>query len=485
MNDRETQQSAILNALRWLRAHWLAFLICSGAILIPCFWHQQVQAADLGSHLYNAWLSQSVERDLLPGLSLEPLHTNILIDLLLGKLLPSVGVVATQRIVASLCVLVFFWGAFALASAAAREAAWSVVPLLAMFAYGVIFHWGFLNFYLSVGFSLFALAIVVCGNLREFLLLPVLLVLSALAHPMGAACLVALAIYLIGLRWLSLRSQLFLTSALLALAFVLRWYVVRHVEVLPREISQFWLLGADQLYVFGRGYLWISGATLTLCAMCIALAWRRERHSKWLQFYLVIALVVCFAPGGLHSEDTFGMMGFLPDRGSLYSAVALTVLVANCRPRLWFPVATAALAVPFFAALHHDTGILQQRVQIVSALVRQQPEGRRMISLVQPVPGWRIHEDHSVDRACIGYCYSYTNYEPSTSQFRLRAEPDNRFVLVDNDAIDRIKEGQYVIQPRDLPVSQIYACGDHVNDLCVAELHAGQKNGDLPHLTAP
>jgi len=28
---------------------------------------------------------------------------------------------------------------------------------------------------------------------------------------------------------------------------------------------------------------------------------------------------------------------------------------------------------------------------------------------------------HSVDRACIGHCFSYSNYEPSSGQFRVRA----------------------------------------------------------------
>jgi hypothetical protein len=207
---------------------------------------------------------------------------------------------------------------------------------------------------------------------------------------------------------------------------------------------------------------------------------RETVSSPWLQFYAVIAIIVCFSPGGLHSEATFGMMGYLPDRGSVYSAVAFAAFIACCRPRVWFVAATTLLATIFFFALHHDTGILEQRQAKTAQLVHPH-YGRRVISMVSGLPGWRIHEDHSVDRACIAQCYSYNNYEPSTKQFRLRAAPDNRVVLIDDDILDSIKDGEYTVQRRDLPLYELYECGKGPNDLCIAELHEGQKNGDVPN----
>ena len=32
------------------------------AVLIPCYWHRYIQAGDLGSHVYNAWLAQMVQQ---------------------------------------------------------------------------------------------------------------------------------------------------------------------------------------------------------------------------------------------------------------------------------------------------------------------------------------------------------------------------------------------------------------------------------------
>jgi hypothetical protein len=474
--------SAITSTARWLRERWIAFLVVCALVLVPCFWHPHIQAGDLGSHLYNAWLSQTVAQGYLPGLHFQRQHTNVLFDLLLSKLFPFAGARGTERIAVSICVLLFFWGAFALASAAAQRPAWCITPLLAMISYGAIFHWGFFSFYLSVAFSLFGLALIFSGNAKDWWLLPILLALAVLAHPMGAACLVGLGVYLAGLRWLSPRYGILLSLLLLVVAFGVRAFLVHHFEVLPRETPYYGLLGADQLVVFGRNYFYIALAALGVCLLCFAQTLRDREilASPWLQFYAVIAVIVCFSPGGLYSQATFGMMGYLPDRGSLYSAVALATLVAYCRPRAWFIAATSILAAFFFFALHHDTGLLEQRQAKATQLVRPH-SGRRVISMLEAIPGWRIHEDHSVDRACIGQCYSYNNYEPSTRQFRLRADRDNRVVLIDDDSLDSIKDGDYTVQRRDLPLYEVYNCGQGPTDLCITELHDGQKNGDVPN----
>ena len=478
--------SAIGRTIRWLRAHWIAFLLTSLALLIPCFWHAHIQAGDLGSHLYTAWLTQSVESGLLPGLHLERQYTNVLIDLLLSHLLPYFGVLGTARITVGFCVLIFFWGSFALASVAVDRAAWTVAPLLAMLSYGAIFHWGFFNCYLSVGFSFFGLALIAAGSGWELLLLPIVLALAALAHPLGAASLVALGLYLAALRFLPLKLQFVTTVLVIVLPFTLRFWLARHWQVLPQESHRYWLLGADQFEVYDHKYLWIAATVLLLCASALFVSLRTKtlpRTSLWLQFYSAIALVVALAPGGFYDENTFGIMGFLPDRASLYSAAALAALTAVCRPRRWFAAATSVIALVFFAMLFRDTAQLERRYDKVAQLVHPY-SGKRIISIIPPVPGSRIHEDHTLDLACIGRCYSYNNYEPSSKQFRLKADPGNRFVDVDQDALDDMPDGNYIVQPADLPLYEVFPCGPGITDLCITELQANQPNGNVPNIAA-
>jgi len=109
-----------------------AYVLTSILVLIPCFWQSRVQAGDLGSHVYNAWLAQLIEKGQAPGLRLVGQPTNVLFDLLLGALFREWGAAPAQRIGVSGAVLVFFWGAFAFAAAAGRRRPWVMVPALAM-----------------------------------------------------------------------------------------------------------------------------------------------------------------------------------------------------------------------------------------------------------------------------------------------------------------------------------------------------------------
>ena len=62
--------SALASAWRFLGRHWTRVLGISAALLLPCFWHRHIEAGDLGSHLYNAWLAQLIENGQAPGLYL-------------------------------------------------------------------------------------------------------------------------------------------------------------------------------------------------------------------------------------------------------------------------------------------------------------------------------------------------------------------------------------------------------------------------------
>src|SRR5579871_3534480 len=89
-------------------------LAVSALLLIPCYWQSRIQAGDLASHLYNAWLAQLIEAGRADGLVIVRLHTNILFDLILGGLFRLFGAEWAQRLAVSTAVLIFAWGAFAL-----------------------------------------------------------------------------------------------------------------------------------------------------------------------------------------------------------------------------------------------------------------------------------------------------------------------------------------------------------------------------------
>jgi hypothetical protein len=221
--------------------------IISALLLLPCFWHKRIEAGDLPSHTYNAWLSQLIAQGQAPGLYIEPRWDNILSDIALAKLGPVVGFVVAEHVVVASAVLIFFWGTFALISAVDRRPLWTLVPAIAMIAYSWTLYAGFLNYYLSLGFAFWAVALFWRGHRADLVVGAALALLAFLAHPMGLFVLVGLAIYfrlseiLHGwLRWL-----------LLILAFLV--VLVSHYYVLLRPSSAYCLLAhQERLPVYER-----------------------------------------------------------------------------------------------------------------------------------------------------------------------------------------------------------------------------------------
>ena len=72
-----------------MRKWW--YVALSILLLAPVYWQPRVQAGDLSSHIYNAWLSQLIEAGRTQGLVIVSQTTNILFDLMLGGLFRVVG----------------------------------------------------------------------------------------------------------------------------------------------------------------------------------------------------------------------------------------------------------------------------------------------------------------------------------------------------------------------------------------------------------
>lgn len=180
---------ALAAGAHFLRQNFIRALAISAAMLVPCFWHSRIEAGDLASHTYDAWLAQLTERGQAPGLWLAKQWNNVLFDMSLSWLGGLVGLRLAEKLCVSAAILIFFWGAFAMIGAIARRAPWSLTPCIAMFAYGWTFQQGFLNYYISLGLAFFAVALLHRGRGLERALVLVLLALAWMAHPLGVALL--------------------------------------------------------------------------------------------------------------------------------------------------------------------------------------------------------------------------------------------------------------------------------------------------------
>ena len=484
----ETPDSAPLSdCRRFLRAQWLKVLSISAAVLIPCFWHREITSADLGSHLYNAWLAQLVRHGQAPGLWIAPQKTNVLFDLLLSGFGSLFGLRAAERIAVSLAVLIFFWGVVALVSAATRRAPWFLLPGIAAITYGWTFHMGFFNFYLSLGLAFFSLAIFWRGQGWQRLAAGAPALLAVVAHPLGFIWLVGAVAY-VGIAELAPRRryQWLLFAAAAASIFAVHSYLWRHYNVYAGTKPAALYDGADQLDLFGPRYHIPELALIAFALISLATdIGRRRDPGLWrsyaipLQLYLLAEISVVLLPGGVHFPPPTATVALLTERLTSVSAVLACCLLGAMRPSRWHLAGTAAIAALFFTFVYRDTAVANRMEDRIVQLVSKLPPNQRVMATILPLPGSRISLQHIVDRACIGRCFSYGNYEPGSAIFRVRALPGNPYVLSEYDLAVQMEQGEYEIQAEDLPVYQVYQCSLSGTDLCIRSLEAGEKNDRL------
>jgi len=469
--------------------HVVLILVISSVLLIPCFWHRHIEAGDLGSHVYNAWLAQLIEQGRAPGLYLVRQYDNILFDLLLSFCARLFGFALGEKLATSACVLVFFWGLFVFTRAASGRAPWFLTPCFAMLTYGYIFHMGFMNYYLSLGLACIGLSLVwnLCGN--GWIAAAILAPLMLLAHPLGFLWFLGAAIYRLLWRKFPRYWKLALPAGAVAICLAARHYVARHgYEVEWRDAPVWTLSGAGQFHVFGERYAFftIAIAMFALLSTLVAVLSTRDRRSFWrdrrllVELYLIAFLATVILPENLHLDPTGGWIGALATRLTLLTAICGLAWCASLPLRRWHLLSVSAIAVVFFTFLYQDTAFLNRMEDNTRRLTEQLPFGTRVVSTIFAPPGYRTIYLHIPDRACVGHCWLVSNYEPSTRQFRVRVRQGSPVATASVDDSEDMQSGTYDVQEEDLPLKQIYQCDARdLAQICIRELAEDEKNGRL------
>lgn len=495
---RQPSEFALQSVTRFLRNNALAVLVLSAVILIPCFWHSRIQAGDLGSHVYNAWLAQLIERHQVAGLTIVRQSNNVLFDLLVLHTANFFGFVAAEKIVVSAAVLVFFWGSFSFLYEFSGRAPWAITPILSVLAYGYVFHMGFMNYYLSLGFALFALALAWRGGAGNWILVAAIAVLSLLAHPIGFLLIVTVTVYVRLWRIAPGSWRLVFPAFALAIFVLLRAYFTSHPALQPdwRTANFLKLLGQDQINIFGRPFAVLAWATLAWGlasggAGIYDWVFRGTAPSHSFRLACELCLVAAFAttcvPENFRLSIYAGWIGLLVSRLTLITAILALLILASLRLPRWSAIGGALCAAFFFVYLYQATAKLDRMEANARAIVSTLPPGTRIVAVANAPDFWRImFVYHSIERACVGHCFSYANYEPSSLQFRIRALPGSFFVTDSAEVSEAMSSGDYIVREADLPLISIYQCdAADFTKLCALPLRAGQKTEDPESDPAP
>lgn len=449
----------------------IRLVLISILLLVPCFWQSRIQSQDLSSHTYNAWLASLVVQGKAPGLRIVRQTDNVLFDLALEWLLARVGAAAAQKIAVSAAVLIFAWGAIAFATRAAGRSSPVIVPCIAMLAYGFVFHIGFFNLYLSSGFCLWFLAVFWKGAWHRRLLGAPLLLLAWLAHPLPVAWTLGVAAYIAVAEKLAPRVRAWLLVPGILVILAGRFFLTSHYLCKWSWTQVVFITGADQLMLFNSRYVLAFAGLLCLWLMRLRNLIKVEGWNLLLNSILFQLLILNAAGLALLPNDilfpNYGRptLSLIPDRISLLVAVIVCGLVASADEINYEKAALAVLMAYFFGVLYRDTLQLNRVETAVRKVVERLPEGQRVVACFSP----STHISplaHTLDRACIGHCFSYGNYEASSRRFRLRASSENTIVMSDYHDVALLEDCEYAVQPRDPPLVEVYWCEPNGPDIC-------------------
>lgn len=486
-------------AAKWhaglVRGRAATIAVASVVVIVPCFWQRHLEAGDLGSHVYNAWLAQLIASGGVPGLSIVRQSNNVLFDLMLAAFAKFFSLDFAARLSAAVAVLTFFWGAFAFAGAIAKRPPWFLSALIAIVAYGWTFNFGFFNYYLSVGLALAALAIFLSARGWTRLVWLAFAPLILLGHPLGLLWAIGAAGYIVAAEFTPHRFHLFLVLGGVAAIALVRIYLRKHFHVEPASHSALFYSGLDQILFTSRYELLMALFAAFLVVALAAEMLRRGGISSvldaWavpLGLYLLIEAAIELLPDAVYLPHYAAPLSDLDARLTLISAVLLCCLLGTVQPRAWHWAATTAIALLFFAFLYQDTARLNRMHDRIDALTLAVPPGQRVVFHAAQPMKYRFSFKHILDESCIGHCFSYANYEPASKQFRVRVSPGNRFVLSDIHDVAAVEAGTYVAQPRDLPLYEIYSCGvtagrgafDAPVQLCSTMISAATRPVQMP-----
>lgn len=434
----------------------LHYALASLLLLLPCFWTERVHAGDLSSHSYNAWLTLVIEHSPVDGLAVARTWTNWVFDFLLVETMRLTGAAWAERIGSSVCVLALFWGSFTFIASITGVRPWRAAPVLAALTYGWLFHIGLMNYMLGLGLGLMATsAWLRLKGARRLVAVP-LLALSLASHAFAFALAAACAVWFSvaprlptkAVAWTLTSTVLLIGSTRLCLSVAGR---VVSVPGMPDAsgIGQFAVVSPD------LGLAAILIFLPLLLPVVEALERKGFKHVATTPiggFTLASMAVVALIPFGVSLPQYAIPITALGHRISFLVVVGLlSFLVLSASGRVVTACSGLGVLIFFSCLWWQGQQFDTLESQLRNALTNV-PQGGRVIWSVDSSAIRAGQFAHMIDRGCIGHCWSYGNYEPSSQAFPLRAGAANPVVIADANRQRSLEAGTFTVEAADLPL---------------------------------
>jgi hypothetical protein len=222
------------------------------------------------------------------------------------------------------------------------------------------------------------------------------------------------------------------------------------------------------------------------CAFLAATLMDRDRRALAnrirtpVEILAILLLAAPLIPRAIYLPQYTGAVSSIYSRITTMTAILELCVLGAITPRKWIFGGLSVIAVIFFALQFHDTAVLSGMEHEVESLVAGLPFGSKVSYTIDFGSFTRINSRHMVDRACVGRCFTYSNYEPGSRQFRVRISPQGSKIISPTGLA--LEQGVYVVRDEDLPLYQIYQPDEtDLTKLAIRSLTAGEENGRIGH----
>jgi hypothetical protein len=251
-----------------------------------------------------------------------------------------------------------------------------------------------------------------------------------------------------------------MAGALLALVLA-HMALVRTLITTWSRLQLSLITGLDQVWIFDSKYTFVMAGMMVVWLLLFldllaSTGWRTMLGAIPFQLCAIGAAGVLILPDSVLIPGYQQSLAFIAERMSLGVGVCACAFLEAAQPSRFLRYAPLLVALVFFGFLYRDERALNAFEDRMQAVVAKLPPGQRVVSAIRN-PGLRIYNPvtHMMDRVCIERCYSYANYEPSSGQFRIRADRPNPFVVFDYQQSWDLQTGTYMVRESDAPLYQV------------------------------
>jgi hypothetical protein len=290
----------------------------------------------------------------------------------------------------------------------------------------------------------------------------VLLALALLAHAMP----VAWALSVLAYRYLARRLQGTALVVLPVAAFAALSLLAAALSLFPHRWSPDGLLtvagiagltGVEQVWLFGPRYLLVAAALLVILFLLLL---DRIDQGGFLsdpvaQLWVLHVAAFALLPSAILFPQYSHLLAYIPQRISLLGAICFCMMVGGATRGRGLTRLVALPAALFFVFLYIDDRAFNSLENEITRLVEHLPPGQKVVAAITDSDTRLNGPLHMIDRACIGHCFSYGDYEPATGQFRIRIAGPNSVAAPTMKVVQDIENGEHIVTPQEAPLYSV------------------------------